>query len=127
MHDQGTEYSDLARLLSFCVSFPVSEAIVESWGSSITHLYSLKHNPKEYQDDVAETGTVDKMTFIKLNGSPPGMMNNREMLKRALNDCYKSDNALHFIDQTKFKNSVTSKVVTRILDPKVEAILPCYI
>ena len=65
--------------MSFCVCFPVSEAIVESWGSTITHLYSLKHNPKENKVDVAETGTIDKLTFIKLNGPPPGMMKNRNI------------------------------------------------
>ena len=56
VNERGTECSDLARLMSFSVSFPVSEAIVESWGSTITHLYSLKHN------DVAETGTFDNLS-----------------------------------------------------------------
>ena len=60
--------------MSFCVSFPVSEAIVESWGSTISHLYALKHHPGEVDDDIAETGTIDKLTFIKLNGPPPGML-----------------------------------------------------
>ena len=30
--ENGTENVEFTRLISFCVSFPVSEAIVESWG-----------------------------------------------------------------------------------------------
>ena len=70
-------------------------------------------------------GTVDKLTFIKLNGPPPGMMKNREMLKRALQIHFKSDYAKHFINRTGFRNA-TSKVVERILSPPVENILPCF-
>ena len=61
------------KFLSFCICFPVSEAIVESWGSTITFLYSLKHHPGEVNDDIDETGTIDKLTFIKLNEPPPAM------------------------------------------------------
>ena len=55
------------------------------------------------------------------------MMKNRNILIRSLNDYFKSDYALHFIDKTKFKEKVTSKVVPRILNPPVKDILPCYI
>ena len=78
------ECSDVIKLMSFCVSFPVSEAVVESWGSTISYLYGNKHTPKEHIDDIVNTGTIDKLTFIKLNGPPPGMMKNRDLLKRAL-------------------------------------------
>ena len=49
------ECSDIIKLMSFCVSFPVSEAIVESWGSTISHLYANKHHYKEHNDDIATT------------------------------------------------------------------------
>ena len=42
-------------------------------------------------------------------------------------EMFTAENALHFIDKTKFKEKVTSKVVTRMLNPPVEDILPCYI
>ena len=72
--NEDKECCGLGRLLSFSVCFPVSEAIVESWGSTISHFYSIKHNPSEPNDDLTETGTVDKLTFIRLSCGPtPGM------------------------------------------------------
>ena len=56
--------SELVKLLSFCVAFPVSEAIVESWGSTISHLYAIGHNPSEPNNDLHETGTIDRLTFV---------------------------------------------------------------
>ena len=69
--------SELVKLLSFCVAFPVSEAIVESWGSTISHLYAIKHNPSEPNNDLQATGTIDKLTFVRLCGPPPGMKSNK--------------------------------------------------
>lgn len=126
VYENNHECFDLLRLMSLCVCFPVSEAIVESWGSTITHLFSLKHNAKENKNDLAETGSIDKLTFIKLNGPPPGMRKNRDLLKRALNSHFKCDYARHFMNTTDFKQSATSKVVSRIIDPSVDKILPCF-
>ena len=88
-------------------------------------MYSLKHHPGEVNNDIAETSTIDKSTFIKLNGPPPAMESNKKMLERALISHFKSDFALHFINTTKF-NKAASKVVQRILDPNIENILPCF-
>ena len=119
--------AELIRLMSFCVCFPVSEAIVESWGSTISHLYAIKHNPKEPSDDLLETGTIDKLTFIRLCGPPPGMKNNRKLFKCVLMDHFKcSDFGKHFANTTKFER-VTSKVVERIITPDTSNILPCFI
>ena len=93
-------------------------------GSTITFLYSLKHHPGEFNDDIAETGTIDKLTFIKLNGPPPAMESNKTMWERALISHFKSDFALHFINTTKLPQAA-SKVVQRIFNPNIENILPC--
>ena len=65
--------SELVKLLSFCVAFPVSEAILESWGSTISHLYAIE----QPNNDLQETGTIDKLTFVRLCGPPPGMKSNK--------------------------------------------------
>ena len=67
------DHPQLVRFLSFVVCFPVSEAVVESWGSSLEYIYKKKHN---VQDGIglAEVGTVDKLAFIRLNGPPPAML-----------------------------------------------------
>ena len=119
--------SELVKLLSFCVAFPVSEAIVESWGSTISHLYSIKHNPNEPSNDLQETGTIDKLTFVRLCGPPPGMKSNRRLLKRALNEHYKSDFGGHFVNHCPQFQRATSKVVQRIISPSTSNILPCFI
>ena len=129
VHEEKFHCPSLYRLLSFCVSFPVSEAVVESWGSTITYICSLKHHPGEANDDISQTGTIDKLTFIKLNGPPPGMLNNRSIFERALVSHFNGNFANHFINTTKFDRG-TSIVVNRILNPtdsKIDAILPCFI
>ena len=85
----------LFRFLSFVVSFPTSEAIVESWGSTIDHLNKIKKNVSETQD-TQETGTVDKLAFIKLNGPPPGLHSNKKMLKNALCLMFNGDYSNNF-------------------------------
>ena len=65
------------NFLSFVVCFPTSEAIVESWGSTIDYLNKCKRNVYE-TSDILETGTVDKLAFIKLNGPPPGLKSNKK-------------------------------------------------
>ena len=121
--------AELVRLISFCVCFPVSEAIVESWGSTITHLYNIKHNPSEPTDDLSETGTIDKLTFIKLCGPPPGRKDNKKLFKRALIEHFDtSEFERHFTNSSSHTfNRVTSKVVKRIVDSETSEILPCFI
>ena len=63
------------KFLSFVVSLPTSEAIVESWGSTIDYLNKSKRNTYECLDS-KDTGTVDKLAFIKLNGPLPGLKTN---------------------------------------------------
>ena len=117
---------ELVCLLSFCVSFPVSEAIVESWGSTISHFYSIKHNPGEPSDDLLEPGTVDKLSYIRLCGPPPGMISNKRLFKDALYKHFKSDYAKHFVNTEAF-NRLTSIVVCRITNPgDLSDVLPCY-
>ena len=88
----------LYRFLSNVVSFPTSEAIVESWGSTIDHLNKSKPHTKEVTgEDLTDTGTVDKLTFIKLYGPLPGLAKNKTMLKLALNLMFNGDFAKQFI------------------------------
>ena len=83
------------KFLSFVVCFPTSEAIVESWGSTIDYLNKCKRNVFE-TTDILEIGTVDKLAFIKLNGPPPGLKTNRKMLKAALTLMFNGHYAKHF-------------------------------
>ena len=65
------------------VYFPVSEAIVESWGSVIDEIVKSKKNFKE-QVDSESTDNTEKLCFIRLNGPESGKINNRKLFKRAL-------------------------------------------
>ena len=126
VNEFGQDCPELVHLLSLCVSFPVSEAIVESWGSTISHYFTIKHSTTEPINDLKETGTVDKLTYIKLCGPPPGRTSNRRLLKAALHRHFKSDYAQHFVNSDRFDRA-TSKVVTRILNPvNSYNILPCF-
>ena len=64
------EHVSFVRFLSFIVCFPVSEAVVESWGSSLAKYIKKKHAVKD-GIDLENVGTVDMLTFIRLNGPPP--------------------------------------------------------
>ena len=114
------------KLIGFCTCFPISEAIVESWGSTISHLYSIKHNPLEPSDDLTDTGTIDQLIFIRLCGPPPGMKQNRRLFECALNNYFKSDFSKHFYNASKIEQAI-SKVVERIINPNVNNVLPCFI
>ena len=87
-------YPVLCRFLSFVVAFPTSEAIVESWGSTIDCLNKSKRNVIEVEN-VQETGTVDKLAFIRLNRPPPCLKSNKKMLKAALNLMFKDGCSKH--------------------------------
>ena len=108
-------------MLSFIVSFPTSEAVVESWGSSIDHLNKTKPHTKEVLN-VSDTRTIDEMVFIKLNGPPPGFRKNKRILKSAL--MFNGDFSSHFTHSGQ-KLSKTSLVVSKIHDTEID-ILPCF-
>ena len=111
--------------LSYIVSLPTSEAIVESWGSTIDYLNKIKRNVFE-STDTSETGTVDKLAFIKLNGPPPGLKSNRIFLKEALTLMFKGNYQKHFIHSGQ-KLKATSKVVSRITQGNEQEIQPCFL
>ena len=106
--DMGDDCAELVNLLSFCVSFPVSEAVVESWGSTISHYYGIKHNSKQPDDDLQQTGTVDKLTYIRLCGPPSGKSSNRRFLKAALHKHFKSDFAKYFVNCESYDSHIKS-------------------
>ena len=56
----------LFKFLSNVIALPTSEAIVESWGSSIDLLHKIKPHTKEVTDTLSltsDTGTEDKTAF----------------------------------------------------------------
>ena len=111
--------------MSFVVAFPTSEAIVESWGSTIDCLNKSKRNVLEVQN-VHETRTVDKFAFIRLNGPPPGLKSNKQILKAALNLMFKDGFSKHFTHKGQSLN-ITSKVVNRITESEdKQLVLPCF-
>ena len=69
--DNVDHYKIACKFMSFIVSFPVSEAIVESWGSAIDKIIKDKCSFKEHLD-LDEIDLIEKLVFIKLNGPPPG-------------------------------------------------------
>ena len=69
------------------MSFPTSEAVVESWGSSIDHLNKNKLHAKEVIG-LDDTGTINKLTFVRLNGPAPGFHQNRRLFKSAMQLMY---------------------------------------
>ena len=89
--------SEARYLMSWIVTFPVSEAIVESWGSVIDKVINDKVAFKESvnQDSVDIT---EKFVFIKVVGPCAGATSNRKLFKRALTLMYGGkDYAKHFI------------------------------
>ena len=119
----------LFKFLCNVVALPTSEAIVESWGSSIDHLHKIKPHTKEVTDShslTTDTGTVDKTAFLRLNGPPPGAKKNTKFLKAALNIMFKDNYAKHFTHSKEGLN-LTSKVVTRITNGSDQpSVLPCF-
>ena len=103
-----SHYSVFCR--SYC--FPTSKAIVESWGSSIDHIYKNKHHTREGLE-LDNTGTVDKLVFIRLNGPPPGLSQNKKLFKRALCLMCKGDFSSHFLHIGRVLKA-TSLVIDRI-------------
>ena len=86
--------------MSCVVAFPVSEAIVESWGSVIDNVISQKTAFKE-ADSPDEADMTEKVVFVKLVGPSAGAVSNRKLFKRALVLMYSgTDYAKHFISKS---------------------------
>ena len=83
--------------MSCVITFPVSEAIVESWGSVIDTVVSNKVAFKE-SDTPNMIDITEKFVFIKLVGPSAGATFNRKLFKRALILMYGGqDYAKHFM------------------------------
>ena len=102
----------LFNFLFFAVCLPTSEAIVESWGSSIDCLFKIKPNTKKGLE-LENTGTVDKLAFIRLNGPPLGF-SLKWIYNSALALMFKGDYASHFLHIDR-NLKATLIVVDRIL------------
>ena len=76
--DQDT-LSEVKYFMSAVVAFPVSEAIVESWGSVIDNVISNKIAFKE-ADSPDITDMTEKVVFIKLVGPLPGAASNQKII-----------------------------------------------
>ena len=61
--DMGDKLPVITELLLFSICFLISEAIVESWESSLNAVYK-KHNTRDLIDDLKDPGTVDMLTFV---------------------------------------------------------------
>ena len=109
---EGHSLLVVKQFMSSVVAFPISEAIVESWGSVIDNVMADKIAFKESNgSDI--TDYTEKIVFIKLVGPAPGVHYNRNLFKRALVLMYDgSDYAKHFVAKSRI--GYTSKVVERI-------------
>lgn len=124
--ERGDQLPQVTKLLSFSICFPVSEAIVESWGSSLDAVYHKKHHTYDPVDDLKQTGTVDMLVFLRLNGPRPSMKSNISLLKTALIGMKGSDYGKYFQHSLDHNLNATSKVVTRVLNPNPEHVLPWW-
>ena len=103
--------AEVKYFLSCVVSFPVSEAIVESWGSVIDKVINDKGVFKESSSDTADI--IEKFVFIKVAGPNAGAVSNRRLFKRALTLMFKgSDYAKHLMRP--HVKGICSKVATKI-------------
>jgi hypothetical protein len=84
-----------------------------------------KHKTYDPVDDMNETGTVDKLVFLRLNGPKPSMQCNSSLLKTALISMKGPDYGKDFVHSVDPKLHATSKVVERVLNPNPEYVLPC--
>ena len=110
---KNKEYAKtLFNILFFAVWLPTSEAIVESWGPSIDYIFKVKPNTKKGLE-LENTGTVDKLAFIRLNGPPLGF-SLKWIYNSALAFKFKGDYASHFLHIDR-NLKATLIVVDRIL------------
>ena len=109
--DDDTMY-EIKYLMSCVVTFPVSEAIVESWGSVIDKVINDKVAFAE-SVDVSRIDITEKFVFIKIVGPSAGSISNRKLFKRALTLMYGGkDYAKHFMRP--HGKGFTSKVVSKL-------------
>ena len=109
--------AEARHFMSCVITFPVSEAIVESWGSVIDTIVSNKVAFKESATpDMADI--TEKFAFIKLVGPMAGATYNRKLFKRALILMYGGDYVKHF-RKTHCKG-FSSKVISRLSSGRPE-------
>ena len=77
----NNDYPTGCYFMSKVVCFPVSEAIVESWGSDIDDIIKSKKKFRE-DSDIDNTDITEKLCFIKLNRPESGKVSNRKLFKR---------------------------------------------
>ena len=118
--NDNPECKQLIRYLSYVVSFPVSEALVETCGSVIEHIINHRANAKN--GDVSDPGTVEQRVFLHLNGPPAGSSLNVKFLNRALIIMYKGDVSRHFTHSQRYLR-FSSKVTARIHDSQNSPLL----
>ena len=68
---------------------------------------------------MAQTGTVDMLVFVKLNGLKPGMESHSSLKGEEYGKYFQ-----HSVDNKRL--NATSKVVTRVLNPNPEHVLPWW-
>ena len=109
--------SEARYLMSCIVTFPVSEAIVESWVSMIDKVINAKvaFKVSVNQDSIDIT---EIFVFIKVVGPCAGATSNRKLFKRALINVRREGLRKHFMRP--YGKGFTSKVVSKLSswDPK---------
>ncbi|GBN26782.1 hypothetical protein AVEN_270269-1 [Araneus ventricosus] len=92
----------------------MSEAICESWGSTIYKI--IKKRPTLIEGDEAAVRTTDNRMFIYSNGAPSGHKSVRKLLKAAIVAMYGPNFHKHFVNSTSplMSQYPTSKVIDRI-------------
>ena len=104
--------AEVRYFMSCMITFPVSEAVVETWGSVIDRVIANKIAFKE-SESVETTDTPEKVVFIKLIGPPAGASSNRKLFKRALTLMYKgNDYGKHFM--APYGKGIVSHVIERL-------------
>ena len=121
----GSKFPILYSFLPYGVSFPTSEAVVGSWGSSIDHLNKNKPHAKEVIG-LDDTDTIDKLAFVRLNGPHPGFQKNRRLFKSALQLMYQDNFTKDFLYVDGRNLKTTSLVIERIINSN-DNILPCFL
>ncbi|GBN03053.1 hypothetical protein AVEN_169992-1 [Araneus ventricosus] len=102
------------KFIVFNVSIPVSEAICESWGSTIDKIVQKRSTAIDGDD--TSVGTTDKRMSIYSNGAPPGHNSVRNLLKAAIVAMYGPNFHKHFVNSTfpLISQYLTSKAIDRI-------------
>ena len=109
--------AEVKYFMSCMITFPVSEAVVETWGSVIDSVIANKIAFKE-SESVETADTTEKVVFIKLTGPTAGASSNRKLFKRALTLMYKgSDYGKNFM--APYGKGIVSNVIERLTSGSV--------